>query len=197
MESLPDRFHRLEMRIHRLERQLRMAKVTGMVLTLVAASAFFGFRGEAEQPPVPAQASSVKAPFTVTGSNGATLLTIDEFYDKDRKEFDTLLTYYRNNAPAALFRTTGLTYKDAADPAMSFLNVFETWLYKYDKTPPSAYLVASTALTRAGGSIVVYNDQGSASSTPPFAARLTAKQGIGGRLVLFNPKGQEAKVIDP
>jgi hypothetical protein len=195
MDNLADRFQQLETRIHRLERRLRMAKVTAVALALAAACVTYGFRGEAQQPPP--QGSTVKAPFTVTGSNGATLLTVDEYYDKDRKEFDTLLTYYRNNVPSALFRTTGLYYKDAADPQLSFLNVFETWLYKSDKTPPAAFLVASTALTRAGGSIVVYNDQGPTSTTPPFAARLTAKTGIGGRLVLFNPKGQEAKVIDP
>ena len=44
---------------------------------------------------------------------------------------------------------------------------------------------------------MVFNDQGAASTTPPFAARLTAKEGIGGRLILFNPDGKEGKVIDP
>ena len=95
---------------------------------------------------------------------------------------------------------TGKLYKDANDVAENYLNVVETWLYRYPrdaqgKIDPTPYLAASTALTRAGGSIVVFSEQGKPTTTPPIAARLTAKRGIGGAVILFDGAGNEAKTI--
>ncbi len=216
MENLVDRVQQLEMRTRKMEAQLWRWRIAVLSIGLAAVGLGFGLRSEAQQQPpsyqqqppyqqqpyqqAPAAPAGtvVNAPFTVKGSDGSTLLTITEYQDTMRKGNDSLLTFYRNGLPAALFRTTGMTYRQATDSKDNFLNVIETWLYRYpDKASPVPYLAASTALTRSGGSLVVFNEQGAASTTPPFAARLTAQQGIGGRLVLFNPDGKEAKVIDP
>ena len=112
------------------------------------------------------------------------------------------MTFYRNGKPAALLRTTGMAYKDVYDKDANYLNVLETWLYRYQDDQqrainPTAFLATSTALTRSGGSIVVFNAQGTQSLTPPFAARITSKRGVGGEIILYNPDGTEAKSIQP
>src|SRR5207237_595939 len=45
------------------------------------------------------------------------------------------------------------------------------------------------------GSIVVFNEQGSPTTTPPMAARLTAKRGSGGTLILYHMDGTEGNQI--
>jgi hypothetical protein len=196
MDNIVERLERLENRTRRIEGQLWRWRITALALGLVAVTLGYTLPGNAQQLIDPGSVAT--APFTIKAKDGTTLMTIADFDDGTRKSKDTLLTYYRNGQPAALFRTTGMTYRDAADPKDNFLNVFETWLYRYpDKGPAVAYLTSSTALTRSGGSLVLFNDQGPVSATPPFALRLSAQQGIGGRISLFNPDGKEAKVIDP
>ena len=195
MENLGERLQGLEARTRKMEAQLRRWRLAACLIGLTAVGLAVVVRSDAQQPVE--QAYVVSALFTVKGSTGNTIFTVMEYEDGQRKSKDAMLTLYRNGLPAALVRTTGMTYRDAADPKENFLNVLETWLYKYpDKGSPVPYLVSSTGLTRSGGSFVIFNDQAGASTTPPFAARLTAKEGIGGQLSLFNTEGKVSKIID-
>ena len=102
------------------------------------------------------------------------------------------LTLYANDQPAASLMTTGALYKDAEDPTQSYLNLLETFLYKYPANgQPKPLLASSLALTRAGGSLVLWNNTDAQGSQPSHAARLTAKRGVGGTLILSSDKGVE------
>jgi hypothetical protein len=48
---------------------------------------------------------------------------------------------------------------------------------------------------RAGGSLVVFSQPAKATTTPPIAARLTARRGTGGAVMLYDTAGNETKVI--
>lgn len=203
MENLLDRMQLLEARTRKLEGQVRGWRLAAFMLALGALGLWAVVPGQAQQLGGGGTTTTFAAPFVVKGANGATLFEVKEFIDRGRDNSqDTLMTFYRNGQPAALLRTTGLAYKDAADKEANFLNVLETWLYRYQddqhqKINPTAYLTTSTALTRAGGSLVVFNAQGNPSLTPPFAARITAKRGVGGEVVLYNPDGTESKTLQP
>lgn len=201
MEKLLERMQVLEARTRKLEGQVRGWRFAAGLLALGALALWAVVPGQAQQ--LGTTSTTFAAPFVVKGANGATLFEVKEFIDRGRDNSqDTLLTFYRNGQPAALLRTTGLAYKDATDRDTNFLNVLETWLYRYQdeqgkKINPTAYLTTSTALTRGGGSLVVFNAQGNPSLTPPFAARITAKRGVGGEVILYNPDGTESKSLQP
>jgi len=200
MEGLRERLQELEGRTRRMERQLLRWRLLACVITVgvIAYAAVLPGQAQFTQP---TQASTFTTPFTIKGTDGVKVMEITDYIDKgNNNSHDALLTLYRNGQPAAIFRTTGKVYKDAYDPAESYLNVVETWLYRYPRgkdgaVQPTAYLASSVALTRAGGSIVVFNEQGAPSTTPPMGARLTAKRGVGGALMLFDPEGNEGKVV--
>jgi hypothetical protein len=102
------------------------------------------------------------------------------------------LTLYANGQPSAVLVTSGELYKDAEDPGQTYLNLLETFLYKYPpRSEPKPFLASSLALTRAGGSLLLWNNTDVPGSTPTHAARLTAKRGVGGTLILSSDKGQE------
>ena len=146
MENLVDRLQRAgKTDLYQMEALLWRWRIAALSIGLAAVGLGFVLRSEAQQPI--SAGSVVSAPFTVKGSDGSTLMTITEYQDTQRKGNDSLLTFYRNGQPAALFRTTGMTYRQATDVKDNFLNVVETWLYKYpDKGSPVPYLTASTAL---------------------------------------------------
>ncbi|HYV36050.1 MAG TPA: hypothetical protein VE988_10130 [Gemmataceae bacterium] len=196
MDNMVERLVALETRTRKIESQLRRWRVAALLLGLVAVSAGIVLPGQAQQP-VP-EGTVVNAPFTIKGKDGRVMLMVTDYTDDARAGAkDTLLTFYRNNTPTAVFRTTGDYYKDAADDKSTFLNVFETWLYRIDDKNPGPYLATSTALTRSGGSFVVFNEQKGkkADAHPPFAARITATE-AGGRVILYSPDGKESKLID-
>ncbi|MCI0684310.1 MAG: hypothetical protein L0Y71_19545 [Gemmataceae bacterium] len=200
MDGLLERIHELEQRTRRMEGKLRTWRLAAAVSALVAAGYVFVVPGQAQFRPV-AASSTFSAPFVVTGNNGIKLLEVSEHLDRagDGSQ-DSLLTLYRNGRAAVTYRTTGKVYRDAYESADNYLNVVETWLYRYPrdaegKIDPTPYLAASTALTRGGGSIVVFSEQGKPSTTPPIAARLTAKRGVGGAIMLFDTAGNEGRVI--
>ena len=201
MDSLLERIGALEVRTRNMEKKLTLWRG----LAVLAISAAVGYvwvqPGHAQFTPQTTNSNTFTAPFVVKGANGVKLLEISEFVDRagDGSQ-DSLLTLYRNGRPAAMYRTTGKLYKDAYESADNYLNVVETWLYRYPrdaqgKIDPTPYLAASTALTRGGGSIVVFSEQGKPTTTPPIAARLTAKRGTGGAVILFDTAGNETKVI--
>lgn len=202
METLLDRIQVLEGRTRAMERQLWRWRMFAVLAALGAVILVYARPGVAQQFGAPT-VSTFTAPFVVKGSNGNTLFEVKEYLDANRANSqDTLLTFYRNGQPAAIIRTTGLTYKDVYDKGENFLNVLETWLYRYQDeqqkpTTPKAYLATSTALTRGGGSLVVFNGEGNPKLTPPFAVRITAKRGVGGEVILYNPDGTEAKALQP
>jgi hypothetical protein len=201
MDKLLDRIQELEKRTRKVEGQLLRWRVMAFLIGAGAIGLLYGLPGHAQQ--LGGTTTTFAAPFVVKGANGQTLFEVKEFVDRDRGNAqDTLMTFYRNGQPAAMVRTTGLSYKDAFDKDANFLNVLETWLYRYQddqqrKINPTPYLTTSTALTRGGGSIVVFNAQGNQTMTPPFAARITAKRGVGGEVILYNPDGTEGKAIQP
>ncbi|MCS7046262.1 MAG: hypothetical protein NZO58_07890 [Gemmataceae bacterium] len=201
MEGLLQRIDALERRTLALERKLRTWRSVALVVMLVALAGIWVVPSQAQQGIGFGTGATFTAPFVVTGTGGAKLLEVNEFFERtgDGSQ-DALLTLYRNGRPAAMFRTTGKLYKDAYDPADSYLNVVETWLYRYPRDAqgriePTPYLVASTALTRGGGSIAVFSEQGRPTATPPMAARLTAKRGVGGAVMLFDQAGNEGRII--
>jgi len=198
MDGMIDRIQELEQRTRKMERQL----LTWRALSIFIGVAAIGYAcvtpGQAQPG---ATASTFTAPFVVKGANGVKLLEVTEFVDRagDGSQ-DSLLTLFRNGRPAAMYRTTGKLYKDAYESSDNYLNVVETWLYRYPrdaqgKIDPTPYLAASTALTRGGGSIVVFSEQGKPTTTPPIAARFTAKRGAGGAVILYDAAGNESKVI--
>lgn len=200
MDGFLERIHELEQRTRRMEGKLRAWRVAAVVTALIAAGYIWVVPGQAQFRPV-GSSSSFTAPFVVTGSNGIKLLEVSEHIERagDGSQ-DCLLTLYRNGRAAVTYRTTGKPYRDAYEAADNYLNVVETWLYRYPrdaqgKIDPTPYLAASTALTRGGGSIVVFSEQGKPSTTPPIAARLTAKRGTGGAVMLFDAAGNEGRVI--
>jgi hypothetical protein len=200
MDELLNRIQQLEQRTRRMERRLHHWRLAALLIGVAAIVGYFTAPAGQAQPGA-ATGNAVTAPFVVRGANGVKLFEVAEFVDRgtDNSQ-DTLMTLYRNGRQAAMYRTTGKAYKDAYDPAENYLNVVETWLYRYPrdsqgKIEPTAYLAASTALTRAGGSIVVFGDHGQRTTTPPMAARLTAKRGVGGAVMLFDNDGQEGKVL--
>lgn len=202
MDNLLARLQELETRTRKVEGQLRRWRVGAFLLCLATVSLVYVLPGQAQfGVGGVAQQNVVSAPFIVKGSNGVKLLEINEFVDRNNTASqDALLTMYRNGQPAAMFRTTGKIYKDAYDPKENYLNVIETWLYRYPvgkngQVEPIPYLASSTALTRGGGSIAVFNEQGNPSMTPPFAARLTAQRGAGGAVMLFDQEGNQAKTF--
>jgi hypothetical protein len=206
MESLLERIQELENRTRKVEGQLLRWRTLAFLLAIGGAALAYCLPGQAQVPLTNLAApTTFTAPFVVKAANGMTLLEVKEFNDQaSENSQDALLTLYRNGLPAVMYRTTGKVYKDAYDPKENFLNVVETWLYRYPKNAttgklePLPYLAASTALTRAGGSVVVFNEESSKPSmTPPFAARLTAKRGSGGSLVLYDNEGREAREIQP
>lgn len=201
MDGLLNRIQELEKRTHKMEQQLFTWRALAILLSVSAVGYAWVQPGQAQFTPPTVNNSTFTAPFVVKGANGVKLLEVSEFVDRagDGSQ-DSLLTLYRNGRPAAMYRTTGKIYKDAYESADNYLNVVETWLYRYPrdaqgKIDPTPYLAASTALTRAGGSIVVFSEQGKPTTTPPIAARLTAKRGVGGAVMLFDGAGNEAKVI--
>jgi hypothetical protein len=200
MDGLHDRIHELEIRARNMEAQLRKWKVLALLIGFCAVGYACVLPGQAQ--PVREPIHTFKAPFVVTGTNGLKLLEVNEAVEgTGGGSEDALLTLFRNGQPAVMYRTTGKLYKDAYDPADSYLNVVETWLYRYPrdgkgKVDPTPYLASSTALTRAGGSIVVFGQQDKSTATPPIAARFTAKRGAGGALMLFDAAGHETKVIN-
>lgn len=176
MDGFLERIHELEQRTRRMEGKLRAWRVAAVVTALIAAGYIWVVPGQAQFRPV-GSSSSFTAPFVVTGSNGIKLLEVSEHIERagDGSQ-DCLLTLYRNGRAAVTYRTTGKPYRDAYEAADNYLNVVETWLYRYPrdaqgKIDPTPYLAASTALTRGGGSIVVFSEQGKPSTTPPSAAR--------------------------
>ena len=202
MDGLLDRIQQLENRTRRMEKKLTAWRLVALVIAVAAVGYAWVLPGQAQFPGgTTATANTFTAPFTIKGTNGAKLLEVSEFTDRNGDgSQDSLLTLYRNGRPAAMYRTTGKLYKDAYDAAENYLNVVETWLYRYPrdaqgKIDPTPYLAASTALTRGGGSIVVFSEQGKPTTTPPIAARLTAKRGAGGVVMLFDSAGNEGKVI--
>jgi hypothetical protein len=204
MDGLLDRIQELETRARKMEGQLRKWKLGALLAGIAAIGYFCVAPGHAQLFPGPANNASnaFKAPFVVTGASGHKLLEVTELTEQrgGSESQDTLLTLFRNGQPAVLYRTTGKMYKDAYDPTDSYLNVVETWLYKYPrdsqgKIEPTPYLASSTALTRAGGSIAVFNEEGKPTRTPPFAARLSAKRGMGGVVLLYDSGGNEVKAI--
>lgn len=205
MDGLLDRIHELETRTRKMEGQLRKWRFVALLGCLAAVGYFCVAPGHAQLFPGPGSGNAgntFKAPFVVTGAGGLKLLEVTELTEQrgGTESQDTLLTLFRNGQPAVLYRTTGKMYKDAYDPTDSYLNVVETWLYKYPrdsqgKIEPTPYLASSTALTRAGGSIAVFNEEGKPSRTPPFAARLSAKRGTGGAVLLYDTAGNEVKAI--
>ncbi len=202
MDGMLERIDQLERRTRAMERQVRLWRILAALTILVAVGYYCVAPGQAQfipgqQQPTP----TFVAPFTVVGTGGVKLLEVTEQFEKagDGSQ-DALLTLYRNGRAAVTYRTTGKVYKDAYDAAENYLNVVETWLYRYPrdsqgKIDPTPYLASSTALTRAGGSIVVFSEQGSPTTTPPIAARLTAKRGTGGAVMLFDAAGNEGKII--
>ena len=202
MDGLLDRIQQLETRARKMERQLTKWRVAVVLVAICAVSYAWVQPGHAQPGFTPAaNVSTFTAPFVVKGANGVKLFEVSEFVDRagDGSQ-DTLLTLCRNGRPAVMYRTTGKLYKDAYEAADNYLNVVETWLYRYPrdaqgKIDPTPYLASSTALTRAGGSIVVFSEQGKPTTTPPIAARLTAKRGTGGAVVLFDAAGNEGRVI--
>jgi hypothetical protein len=199
MEGLHDRMHELEIRARNMEAQLRKWKVLAFLIGLCAVGYACVLPGQAQPGGEPFH--TFKAPFVVTGSSGLKLLEVNEVVERTgRGSQDALLTLYRNGQPAVMYRTTGKLYKDAYDSAESYLNVVETWLYRYPrdgkgKVDPTPYLASATALTRAGGSIAVFGEQDKTTPTPPFAARITARRGAGGAIMLFDAAGHEGKLI--
>ncbi len=200
MDGLLDRIQVLEQRTRKMEGQLRKWRVLALLIGVCALGYACVVPGQAQ--PGAAPVNTFKAPFVVTGTNGLKLLEVSEFTERagSADSQDALLTLFRNGQPAVMYRTTGKIYKDAYDPADSYLNVVETWLYRYPrdaqgKSEPTPYLAASTALTRGGGSIVVFSQQAKPTTTPPIAARITAKRGAGGAVMLFDSAGNEGKVI--
>jgi hypothetical protein len=203
MENLLQRVQQLEARTRRVEGQLWRWRIVAVVLAIGAGVLAYTLPGIA-QPVTGANGYAITAPFVVKAANGSILFEVKEFADQgNANSQDTLMTLYRNGAPAAMYRTTGKIYKDAYDPKENFLNVVETWLYRYPatatgvKADPIPYLASSTALTRAGGSIVVFNAENKASMTPPMAARITAKRGNGGVIRLYDAEGRESREINP
>lgn len=200
MDGLLERIHELEKRTRTMEGKLRTWRIAAVAAVLIAAGYLWALPGQAQFRPV-GSSNMFPAPFVVTGSNGIKLLEVSEHIERagDGSQ-DCLLTLYRNGRAAATYRTTGKAYKDAYEPTENYLNVVETWLYRYPrdaqgKIDPTPYLAASTALTRGGGSIVVFSEQGKPSTTPPIAARITAKRGSGGAVMLFDAAGNEGRVI--
>lgn len=200
MDGLLDRIQELESRTRQMERLLLRWRLAALLVVVGVVVGYFVTPQGHAQPGV-GTSNTFTAPFIVRGSNGVKLFEIAEFVDRgaDNSQ-DTLMTMYRNGRQAVMYRTTGKAYKDAYDPAENYLNVVETWLYRYPrdsqgKIEPTAYLAASTALTRAGGSIAVFGDHGQRTTTPPMAARLTAKRGVGGAVLLFDNDGQEGKTL--
>lgn len=101
------------------------------LLALGAAALVYVLPGHAQPLGVGAPVTFT-APFIVKGANGSTLLEVKEYTDPNRGgSQDTLMTFYRSGQPAAMLRTTGLNYKDVYDKDANFLNVLETWLYRY------------------------------------------------------------------
>lgn len=200
MDGLLDRIQELENRTRKMERQVRAWRALVFIIALGAVGYACVLPGQA-QPRLPSTNNTFTAPFVVTGNGGVKLLEVSEHVERSGDgSQDCLLTLYRNGRAAATYRTTGKIYKDAYDAAENYLNVVETWLYRYPrdaqgKIDPTPYLAASTALTRGGGSIVVFSEQGKPTSTPPIAARLTAKRGTGGAVMLFDSAGNEGRVI--
>jgi hypothetical protein len=203
MENLLKRVQELEARTRRVEGQLTRWRILAIFIALGAAVLGYTLPSVA-QPTTGTNGNAVTAPFVVKGANGSVLFEVKEFSDQTNgNSQDSLMTLYRNGQPAAMYRTTGKMYKDAYDPKENFLNVVETWLYRYPtsaagvKTDPVPYLASSTALTRGGGSIVVFNAENKASMTPPIAARITATRGNGGAVRLYDSEGRQAKEISP
>ncbi|GEM_PF-6409740 len=131
MDGLLDRIQELELRTRKMERLLLRWR---LVALLIGVGALIGYvatpQGHAQ--PGVATANNFTAPFTVRGTNGVKLFEVTEFVDRSADNSqDTLLTLYRNGRQAAMYRTTGKAYKDAYDPAENYLNVVETWLYRY------------------------------------------------------------------
>jgi hypothetical protein len=202
MDGLLERVQDLEKRTGKMQGQLRAWRILAGLCVLATAAFAWVLPGQAQQfRPVGQNTNTFSAPFVVTGGNGVKLLEVGEQVLADGSQ-DCLLTLFRNGRPAATYRTTGKVYKDAYEVGENYLNVVETWLYRYPrdaqgKIEPSPHLASSTALTRAGGSIVVFAEQGKSTSTPPIAARLTAKRGAGGAVMLYDAAGNEGKQIGP
>jgi hypothetical protein len=201
MEGLIDRIQELEKRTHRMEGQVRLWRVLACLVLVLAIGYACVQPGQAQFGAPANNTSTFTAPLVVTGKGGVKLLEVSEHIEQSGDgSQDALLTLYRNGRAAVTYRTTGKLYKDAYEPSDNYLNVVETWLYRYPrdaqgKIDPTPYLAASTALTRGGGSIVVFSEQGRPTTTPPIAARLTARRGTGGAVMLFDSAGNEGKVI--
>jgi hypothetical protein len=202
MENTSQALDEVRARIRQLERQLRRWRigVLSFGLALIVALSVSVARSQQGSTPI-------RAPFTIVGEKGETLLFVDKWQKPGSPVYGTALTLYvaqtgaSKTLPAATIVASGDLYKDASDPQADYLNVVETYLYKYGSNSrgptTTPYKASSLGLTRAGGSQILWNLPKEPNSVPTPAARLTAKRDVGGELILSSDRGKEGTTLKP
>jgi hypothetical protein len=203
MERLEKRLEELEARTRKIERRLRWWQLAAVSLLITVLSLWGSLTGQA-QVGQGANATAFSAPFEIRGSAGQPLLRVSEnrtTTDRNSPR-EAVLTLFLDGRQSVSLRTTGEMFKDPDDPGLSFLNLFQTWLYQYPndergKPVERATLASSLGLTRAGGSFVLWRLPEGDSLQGTQAARLSAKRDGGSSLILFKKDGTVGTTVAP
>jgi hypothetical protein len=197
MDAMEKRLRFLEERTQHLEQSVKLSKVVAFILCVGLVVSY----SSQWQRPIAALAqsgTSFPAPFeiyTQVGNQKMVLMRVEALNARlgdPTSPWGGGLKLYANGQPSALMLPTGQTYKDPDDPNQNYLNLLATYLYKFPPSgPPKPLMVSSLALTRAGGSFMLWNNTDTPGVVPSHAVRITAKRGVGGTLIFSSAIGKE------